>query len=121
MPSLAASSAPSTTVPGPRSPPMASTATRTVTGLEAGAERLDVAALVRLAVRAHAMRDLRLPAGRADVHPRSFDAVLGAALVAAGLAGLFLGDCHRRRSIASLRLRLASGACRTAPAATAGL
>src|SRR3954469_10193549 len=101
MPSLAASSAPSTTVPGPRSPPMASTATRTVTGLEAGAERLDVAALVRLAVRAHAMRDLRLAAGRADVHARRLDAMVGAALVAAGFAGFLLWDGHWRGSIAT--------------------
>ena len=60
------------------------------------AERLDLAALVRLARRADAVRPLRLMAGRADVDARRLDAVLRAALVAAGLRGFLLGDCHER-------------------------
>ena len=59
-----------------------------------GAERLDLAALVRLAGRADAVRPLRLAARRADVHARRLDPVLRAALVAAGLRGFLLGDGH---------------------------
>src|SRR5438093_13692785 len=40
------------------------------------------------------MRPLRLAARRADVHPRRLDAVLRAALVAAGLGGFLLRNCH---------------------------
>ena len=65
--------------------------------LEVCGERLDVAALVRLAGRAHAMRPLRLSAGRADVDARRLDAVLGAPFVAAGLRRFLLGDCHGSR------------------------
>ncbi len=65
------------------------------------AERLDVPALVRLAVRADAMRSLRLPAGRADLHARDGDPVLRAALVAPRPRCLSLRDGHERlRSIA---------------------
>src|SRR3989442_10002925 len=58
------------------------------------AERLDVAAAVRVTGRADPMRSLGPAALRADVQPRRFDLVLRAALVAAGLGGLFLGDGH---------------------------
>ena len=72
---------------------------------EAGViERLDVAALVRLAVRADAVRPLRLAAGRADVHARRFDPVLGAALVAAGLGGFLLRDSHWSRGSIATRI-----------------
>jgi hypothetical protein len=57
-------------------------------------ERLDLATLVRLAGRAHAVGPLRLAAGRAHVDARRLDAVLGTALVAAGLRGLSLRDSH---------------------------
>jgi hypothetical protein len=60
------------------------------------AQRLDVAAPVRLAVRAHAMRSLRLLARRADLDARDGDPVLGAALVAPGFRGFPLGDGHER-------------------------
>ena len=63
-----------------------------------GAERLDLAAAVRLAGRADVMRPLGLMAGRADVDARRVDAVLRAPLVAAGLGGLFLGDGHERQA-----------------------
>ncbi len=66
-----------------------------------GAERLDLAAAVRLAGRAHLVRSCRLMAVRAEAQPRRRDAVLGAALVAARLRRFSLGDCHQRpRSIA---------------------
>ena len=103
-PSAAASSAPATISPGARSPPRASTATRAkASGLRSrSAERLDLAALVRVARRADAVRPLGLMAGRADVDARRLDAVLRAALVATGLRCFLLGDCHERlRSIAS--------------------
>ena len=65
------------------------------------ADRLDVPALVRLAVRAHAMRALRLPAGRAELDARDGDPMLRAALVAPRLRRLSLRDGHKRlRSIA---------------------
>ena len=60
------------------------------------AQRLDVAAAVRLARRAHAVRLLRRPAVRAGADARRLDAVLGATLVAPGLAGLPLRDGHER-------------------------
>ncbi len=64
------------------------------------AERLDVPALVRLAVRADAMRELRLPAIRAYLDARDGDPVLRAALVAPRLGRFPLGDSHERlRSI----------------------
>jgi hypothetical protein len=50
-----------------------------------GAERLDLAACVRLAGRAHPVRLLRLAALRAEVQARRFDPVVGPALVAARL------------------------------------
>ena len=66
------------------------------------AERFDLAALVRVARRADAMRPLGLMAGRADVDARRFDAVLRAPLVSTGLRCFLLGDCHERlRSIAT--------------------
>ncbi len=69
-----------------------------------GDQRLDLAALVRLAVRADAMRPLGLAAGRADVDARGFDPVLGTPLVATGFRGFLLGDCHwSRGSIATGR------------------
>ena len=73
--SEAASSAPATISSGPLSPPMASTATRTVSvkGLRSrSSERLDLAPAIRLAGRAHAMRLLRLVADGALVDPRRF-------------------------------------------------
>ena len=98
IPSAAASSAPGDDLAGPAVAAHRVDGNRDGhVGLEAGAERLDVAALVRLAVRADAMRPLRLPAGRADVHARRLDAVLGAALVAAGLGGFLLRDGHASR------------------------
>ena len=67
IPSARASSAPAiTTSPAPRSPPIASTATRISRELRAlrsvDAERLDLAALVRPAGRTNAMGALRLAA-----------------------------------------------------------
>src|SRR5687768_2239963 len=98
--SEAASSAPATISSGPRSPPMASTATR-IMGLRGGsAERLDFAAAIGVAGRADAVRPLGPPALRADVQPRRLDLVLRTALVAASLGGFLLGDGHRRRSVA---------------------
>src|SRR5213078_746823 len=68
------------------------------------AERLDLAALVRAAGRADAMRALRLAARRADVDLRRADRVRGTPLVAAGLGGFPLRDGHDRRpTIASAR------------------
>src|SRR5215467_5940432 len=94
MPSAAASSAPATTSSGARSPPSASTATRG-TGLLAGeAERLDLAALVRAAGRADAVRLLRRTALRAGREARRLDRVRGAALVATRLGCLPLRDGH---------------------------
>ena len=62
-------------------------------------ERLDVAAAVRVARRADAVRALRLAALRADVQAWRLDLVLRAALVAAGLRGFLLGDGHRSRGV----------------------
>ena len=100
----AAAAAPATISSGARSPPRASTATRDhgrrLRRVEA--ERLDVPALVRLAVRADAMRPLRLPAGRADLNARRGERVLGAALVAPRPGCLSLRDGHERlRTIAA--------------------
>src|SRR5262245_27931525 len=65
------------------------------------AQRLDLAAPVRLAVGAHAMGELRLPAVRADLHPRRRDGMRGAPLVAPCLRRLLLRDGHERlRTIA---------------------
>jgi hypothetical protein len=65
-------------------------------------ERLDVPALVRLAVRADVMGSLGLPAGRADLNARSLERVLSPALVAPRSRGSSLGDGHERlRSIAT--------------------
>src|SRR5213076_2810463 len=84
----------------------ASTATPTMRLRTEGAERLDLAAAVRLAGRAHLVRPCRLMAVRAEAQPRRRDAMLGAALVAARLRRFSLGDCHQRpRSIAMLRAR----------------
>src|SRR5437763_994660 len=70
------------------------------------AERLDLAAAVRLAGRAHLVRRRRLVAVRAETQPRRRNAVLGAALVAARLRRFSLGNCHQRpRSIAMPRAR----------------
>ena len=105
--SEAASSAPSTTSSGPRSPPMASTATRTgsVNGLRRrGSERLDFAAAIRLARRTDAVRLLRLVADRAFVHAGRLQAMRGPPLVATGARLSALRDCHgRARSIATGR------------------
>src|SRR5690349_15378097 len=99
MPPAAASSAPRITSPGALSPPSASTATRVMAGrlrsLEA--ERLDLAALVRAAGRADAVRALRRPALRADIDARRLDRMRGAALVATGLRGFPLRDGHEPR------------------------
>ena len=62
------------------------------TGLEA--ERLDLAALVRAAGRADAMRPLGRAALRARVDARRLELVLRATLVAAGFGGFSLGDSH---------------------------
>src|SRR5512132_1459261 len=67
------------------------------------AERLDLAAAVGLAVRAHAVRLLRAAALRAGVHARRLEPVRGAPLVPARLGGFFLRDGHRRASIATGR------------------
>ena len=63
------------------------------------AERLDLAALVRPAVRARVMRPLRLPAVRADVHLRRLDRVRRAPLVAARTGLSSLRDGHERRAV----------------------
>ena len=65
-----------------------------------GAERLDLAAAVGLAVRAHPVGLLGPAALRAGVHARRLDAVVRAPLVPARLGGFFLGDGHWRASIA---------------------
>src|SRR3954451_5884930 len=96
-----AARAPATISPGARSPPSASTATRTGR-MELGsveAERLDGPAVVALARGAEPVRPLRLVAVRAQVHARDLDAVLCTALVATGLRCLSLGDCHSRAGI----------------------
>jgi delta 1-pyrroline-5-carboxylate dehydrogenase len=73
---------------------MASTATR-IMGLRCGgAERLDVAAAIRVARRADPVWALWPAALRADVQARRLDLVLRAALVAASLGGFFLRDGH---------------------------
>ena len=67
-------------------------------------ERLDLAAAVRLAGRADAVRPLRLVADRALVHARRLQAMRRPPLVAAGLRLSALRDCHgRARSIATGR------------------
>ena len=109
IPSAAASSAPATISSGARSPPIASTAIAALTRYGArSAERLDLAALVRLAGRADVVRPLRRLAVRADVHARRLDPVLRAPLVATGLGGFLLRDCHER-------LTEYSGPARTRP------
>src|SRR5580765_1287507 len=62
---------------------------------------LDLAAVVRLAVRAHPVRLLRPSAVRAGVHARRLDPVRRAPLVPARLGGFLLGDGHRAASIAT--------------------
>src|SRR5256714_10662407 len=85
-----AATAPATISSGPRSPPMASTATR-ITGLGRGsAERLDVTAAIGMTRRADPVRALGPAALGAEIQPRRLDLVLSAALVAAGLRGCFL-------------------------------
>jgi hypothetical protein len=97
--SEAASTAPATTSSGPRSPPMASTATRII-GLRSGsAERLDVAAAIGVARRADPVRALGPAALRTDVQPRRLDLVLRSALVAAGLGSFLLWDGHRNAGV----------------------
>src|SRR5262245_39069189 len=73
----AAASAPSTTFAGAKSPPMASTATQTRLFLVNGAR---LTAAVVAAVRAHAMRLLRLVAVRALGEPDLLQRVMRAAL-----------------------------------------
>src|SRR5262245_31606535 len=65
-------------------------------------QRLDIAAPVRLAVRADVMRPLGAMADRALVHARRLQAMRRPALVAARLRCLFLGDGHRRANIANI-------------------
>ena len=92
--------------PGARSPPIASTAIRTAhsaTGRECGAARPRGPCTCWQVGQTRCGR-FGLAAGRADVHARRLDAVLGAALVATGLGGFLLGDCHERlRSVAERR------------------
>src|SRR6266511_2508799 len=102
--SEAASRAPAMISSGPRSPPMASTATRT-TKLNLlrsrRSERLDLAPAIRLAIRADAVRLLRLVADRTLVHPGRLQAMRRPPFVTARLGLSSLGDCHGRpRSIA---------------------
>jgi len=96
----AAAAAPATISSGARSPPSASTATRIIVSSLAlrrvEAERLDVPALVGLAVRADAVSSLRLLAGRADLDVRDRDRVLCAALVASRLRRFSLRNGHER-------------------------
>src|SRR5881394_302191 len=94
--SLRAASAPETTSPGPRSPPIASTAMRGIKLRSVDPERLDLATLVGPAGRAHAVRPLRLPAVGAHVDARRADRVRRAALVAARLGGFPLRNGHDR-------------------------
>src|SRR5205823_6977080 len=97
----AAASAPATISSGPRSAPMASTATRIIGLRDWSAKRLDVAAAVGVARRADAVRTRWAAALRTEVQARRLDLVLRAALVAAGLRGFLLGDGHcERRSVA---------------------
>ena len=95
--SLRASSAPATISSGARSPPIASTATRTgVIGLRSRRrEGLDLAAAIRAAGRADAVRPLGLMALRALHHRGRGELVVRPALVAACLRLFSLGDCHR--------------------------
>jgi hypothetical protein len=81
---------------------MASTATRTGTVKTLWgrrAERLDLAAAVRLAGRTDPVRLLRLMADRALVDSRCLQAVLRAALVAARARLSSLRDCHGGRAV----------------------
>src|SRR5262245_23227558 len=83
----AAATAPSTTTAGPKSPPIASSAIfmgdRPAETL--GAFHLQhLATLVEAAVRAHLVRELRLPALRAHRARRRGHLVVGSALAAAG-------------------------------------
>src|SRR5437870_9224397 len=78
---------------------MASTATRTgrLTWLWGRcSQRLDFAPAVRLAVRADAVRLLRLVADRALVHARRLETMLRTPLVAARLRLSSFRDCHDR-------------------------
>ena len=81
------------------------------------AERLDVPALVRLAVGADAVSELRLLAGRADLEARDRDRVLGAPLVAPRPRCLSLRDGHERLGtiIAADRGRSCGGSRRPEP------
>src|SRR5207237_2115984 len=95
-----ASLAPPTISSGPRSYPMASTATRTVTPLRDRRERrLDLAAAICLARRAHPVWALRPSALRAEVQARGFGLVLRAPLVPPRLRRFLLGDGHERGSV----------------------
>src|SRR5215218_1554037 len=90
-------SAPATISSGARSPPIASTATRTALMGPLGSrevEDLDLAAAVRAAGRADAVRELRLVALRAGDEARCRDLVRGAPLVAAGFRLFPLGNGH---------------------------
>src|SRR5205823_5796249 len=81
-------------------------------------ERFDVPPAIRLAVRAHAVRQLGLVAVRAQAHARRLEAVLRATLVAARFRRFLLGNCHEAASIATnssrpsgwARTRLPNGA-----------
>src|SRR6185369_6704525 len=99
MPSAAASSAPATISSGARSPPSASTATRIKELRRRGAERLDLAALVRAAGRADGVRPLRLVTVRALLQARRCELEVRPALVAAGFRRLSLRDCHGGRAV----------------------
>src|SRR5258705_12676119 len=92
----AASRAPATISSGPRSPPMASTATRIMGLRRGGAERLDVPAALGVARRADPARALGATPLRADGQARRLGGVLRTALVAASLGSLFLRDRHPR-------------------------
>src|SRR4051794_22411677 len=94
MPSAAASSAPATISAGARSPPSASTATRTKALRRGRAERLDLAALVRAAGRADGVRPLRLVTVRALLQARRCELEVRPALVAARFRGFALRGCH---------------------------
>ncbi len=75
--------------------------------LRLDAERLDVPAFVGLAVGADTMRELRLPAIRADLDARDRDSVLSAAFVASRFRRFSLGDGHERlRSIQAARFAM---------------
>src|SRR6266540_1815794 len=105
----AAASAPATISSGPRSPPMASTATRIMRLGDRSAERLDVAAAVRVARRTDPVRTLGTAALRADVQARRLDLVLRATLIAACLRGFFLGDGHGTAECSGRPLRRVRG------------